>query len=342
MEINRSNYEIYFLDYIDGNLPPGQIDEFLDFLEANPDLAEELKLISEFRLPEDSVVPFPKEKLLKEDLSGGSDFDYRAIAFIEGDLGQEDQDSFLNEVRTEPARQKELDLLMSIHLKPDLNISFPDKKSLIKKDNQKQLIIWLGRIAAIFVLGIFIYTIWPAEKIPAGQTPATLVQKNGINQPPTSTPLNKVEEQLADIPSQPETEQPEESTTRNEEPKKEATVSTLNGEEPLLASREEVPEMIVPLEAAIPVKQPERLAFSTPGTKKTDYVGLDQYLAHKILKAPKGESFTFQNLAKASLHAAENISNERLAVETNTDGKISEINFHSRLLAFSIPVRKNK
>ncbi|MBC8005772.1 MAG: hypothetical protein H7X84_09885, partial [Verrucomicrobia bacterium] len=43
-KITRDNYEAFFLDYLEGNLEETLIDQFLDFLEKNPDLKEELHL----------------------------------------------------------------------------------------------------------------------------------------------------------------------------------------------------------------------------------------------------------------------------------------------------------
>ena len=43
MDINRQNFETYFIDYLDGRLDPGQVAELLSFLEKNPDLERELK-----------------------------------------------------------------------------------------------------------------------------------------------------------------------------------------------------------------------------------------------------------------------------------------------------------
>ena len=41
MEIDRSNYEIWLIDWIDGNLNSLQIDQLKLFLNENPDLREE-------------------------------------------------------------------------------------------------------------------------------------------------------------------------------------------------------------------------------------------------------------------------------------------------------------
>ena len=43
MNVNRDNYESWFLDYLDGRLDAGQTGMLMSFLEFNPDLKEELE-----------------------------------------------------------------------------------------------------------------------------------------------------------------------------------------------------------------------------------------------------------------------------------------------------------
>ena len=42
MKINRNNYEVFFMDYLDGNLDESVVNDFIEFLQKNPDLKEEL------------------------------------------------------------------------------------------------------------------------------------------------------------------------------------------------------------------------------------------------------------------------------------------------------------
>ena len=65
MKITRDNYESFFIDFIEGNLPENMIDQFLDFLNQNPDLKEELHLFEEVNLPEELVVFQEKKQLHK-------------------------------------------------------------------------------------------------------------------------------------------------------------------------------------------------------------------------------------------------------------------------------------
>ena len=44
MKIDRSNYEIWLIDWLDGNLSDLQAEKLLLFLDENPDLKEDKKI----------------------------------------------------------------------------------------------------------------------------------------------------------------------------------------------------------------------------------------------------------------------------------------------------------
>ena len=67
MEISRQNYEQYFIDYLDGNLNPEQVEILLSFLEFNPDLKEEFTSIGKIFLVPDETTFSGKANLLKSE-----------------------------------------------------------------------------------------------------------------------------------------------------------------------------------------------------------------------------------------------------------------------------------
>lgn len=71
MMITRENYEAYFLDYLEGNLDQSLLSEFHRFLDENPDLQEELEMVSDFQLPAPTLTFNRKLMLYK-----GSEFLY--------------------------------------------------------------------------------------------------------------------------------------------------------------------------------------------------------------------------------------------------------------------------
>ncbi|MBO9570907.1 MAG: hypothetical protein J7497_01660, partial [Chitinophagaceae bacterium] len=68
MLINRTNYEEFFLLYVDGELSAGDRIAVEKFASEHPDLLEELNLLKETVLvPENEIVFEGKEKLYKKE-----------------------------------------------------------------------------------------------------------------------------------------------------------------------------------------------------------------------------------------------------------------------------------
>ena len=65
--ITRENYEIFFLDYAEGNLNPSQVKELYAFLKAHPDLKQELEAYENITLPAADDIHDDKEELKKRD-----------------------------------------------------------------------------------------------------------------------------------------------------------------------------------------------------------------------------------------------------------------------------------
>ena len=70
--INKENYEAYFLDYIEDNLSPKEIDMLIVFLEKNPTLKNELEFYDEISLSPSSSSTFDNNSLKKIDIENDS------------------------------------------------------------------------------------------------------------------------------------------------------------------------------------------------------------------------------------------------------------------------------
>ena len=94
MLININNYEIYFMDYLDGNLNPDQESELMAFLSLHPDKKQELEerrkslleLIKSGRLPISpgniQLIPANEEKGNKKIIAENSnDADLTIVGF---------------------------------------------------------------------------------------------------------------------------------------------------------------------------------------------------------------------------------------------------------------------
>lgn len=182
---DRSNYEIWLIDYLDGNLDQEKTGLLIAFLEKNPDIKEEVADMAPVLLQPGNDQFINKKGLRKEsaDLTG-QQFELLCVASAEGDLNP-DQESELEEIlSSSPAHKKTYDLIRSTRLKPrDLTFRY---KYRLRKLTTGQKIFRYSLIgissAAVLLIMISIFR----------RTPPTL-------------PLNEIatvkRDTLVDIPS---------------------------------------------------------------------------------------------------------------------------------------------
>ena len=87
--ITRESYEIYFMDYMDGNLAERERAEVEAFLLVHPDLREQLDGMSEVRLKVSTEV-FRKKEQIKQ-MVREREMEYYAIATTEGIITDEER-----------------------------------------------------------------------------------------------------------------------------------------------------------------------------------------------------------------------------------------------------------
>jgi hypothetical protein len=136
MKINRNNYELYFMDYLDGNLSDRDILMLEDFLLINPDLRAELEGTENITLTPDKFEYNQKELLKKPDLSfpvTEDNFEDFCIAETEGDLNDQQRSGLAEFLRYNPGFENLFKLFSRLQLKPDHNTIFPGKEKLKKK-----------------------------------------------------------------------------------------------------------------------------------------------------------------------------------------------------------------
>jgi hypothetical protein len=134
--INKNNYEIFFLDYLDYRLDAAQTAALMHFLDANPELREELEGLEKVQLEPCYEIRLKTKDSLKKPLivSAGliSEKNYEEffIAATENDLDLQQQADLHFFLEKNPALQKEYETFLQCRLKPDNSIVFADKASL--------------------------------------------------------------------------------------------------------------------------------------------------------------------------------------------------------------------
>jgi len=139
MEINRNNYEAYFLDYRENNLSPEQVAELMIFLEQNPDLKTSFEAYEKIDLKADNSIKFTsKQNLKKTEVVATANItqeNYEEIMIdkYEGSLSNKNDEEFKTFLVTNPKLKLEYNLFRSTFLKPDETVVYSDKESLKKR-----------------------------------------------------------------------------------------------------------------------------------------------------------------------------------------------------------------
>ncbi|MEE4285576.1 MAG: hypothetical protein V2I31_05490 [Mariniphaga sp.] len=350
MKITRDNYEVYFLDYLEGNLDENLVDDFIDFLRQNSDLKAELEMLAPVKVELENIIFRGKNKLYKEKFDLEPEFNRAAVARLEGDLQKNEIAEFEKYLSIRPEKQKEAALFEKTRLKADESIIFKKKNKLYHYSTGKTILFWSTRIAAVLVLAFMVYrvadNISTQNIIPESQVAVS--EKKTI--PVPSEPAN--------IPQKPEKKEETLPVDKNvAEPLKKAVPKT----EPVKSLREttkgrmdheRIAEVRIPVE--IPEKLPGRSAsLSIPHTDvalaqmkitlpETPAQIYEERLLADVVKEKTGiGNLSLNKVAKAGLNLVANVSNEKFSFDTNTDGQITELNYDSRLLAFSIPTKND-
>ena len=128
MKPDRSNYEIWFTDLLDGNLSEKQVEELKAFLNENPDLNEELNGLSILTInPPDFTFGRKKDLSRSSESFSEEQFEHLCIANLENDLTP-GQKAELNEfIGRDENRRKSFERYQKLHLKP-FPVQFCPKK----------------------------------------------------------------------------------------------------------------------------------------------------------------------------------------------------------------------
>jgi len=340
MKIDRNNYEIFFVEYLDGTLPVEQIDDMLDFLQKNPDLANELKDLEKIKLDAPEEI-FPlKNSLKRSDLDMTDLFEETCIRSIEGDLSAKEESDFKRSITKNKRQKATFDLYQATISEPNLLITYPKKEQLRKSKNRIIAPIWYA-VAASIVLGAFIF----------------ISTDNRTNNSNTETVANVINETYS-TPKEEVTPQNQliiESTIKKPNQKVENTLLAENKSPENIEVKEieEQPIAHNKIETLTPrytlvSKEEEKLDFERFQLAEIKTVEIinskdySKYLTVKQLLAMKGDelwskvkSGELNILALKSLRKA---SDDKIRYSTTTSGKIKAIGYESKLLAFSIPI----
>ncbi|WP_010662263.1 hypothetical protein [Marinilabilia salmonicolor] len=176
MKISRENYEIWFIDYLDGKLDSKARTALDDFLQANPDLEKELKGFEEVKLS--SAVPqySSTASLYKNesDLMAVSRPDYLLIKQMEQGLSGEEESELSEEIRCDGSLIKRGLEFQQTKLLAEA-IPYFKKGALLQRSVVFRYMT--ARVAAAVIVVAVFLTVWNSDSFFSFQKQEVALQK---------------------------------------------------------------------------------------------------------------------------------------------------------------------
>lgn len=141
-KINRNNYEVFLIDYMDDNLSDSDKNMVLDFLSKNPDIKEEFESIQDFELPQLNASFNQKEDLFKSEKNkkiNMSNYEDFFIAFVNNELDSETKKELAAFIKANPELEDDFELFKKTKVKADTSIKFDEKAAFFAIDEETQI-----------------------------------------------------------------------------------------------------------------------------------------------------------------------------------------------------------
>lgn len=204
MEITILNYEEYFLLYADRELSGAEMKAVEEFVASHPELRRELEGFLDTIQRPDEAIAFPHKDALmnNEGAPIAEDYELLFVRYLDGELNDEERVLTERFLKGHPQYQPSFDALQSTRLEPDMNVVFPDKKLLYRKEAKVIAFnIWRYAAAAVLVgallwVGIDIFQVEPVQPIAVQDENTAPKQEQVVKGEPAQPP------QLQQEPSQ--------------------------------------------------------------------------------------------------------------------------------------------
>ncbi len=365
MKPDRSNYEIWLIDLIDGVLEKTETDKILKFLEENPDIKEEAESLMFSRLSPYQY-PMPDKHEMKRSLYDltPSQFEFLSVAYLENDL-KPDQIEEINQYMTEkPDDRKIFETFQKIRLVPP-EINYLNKNRLKRQTPGARILrislAGLSAAAAIALLVISIIAV--SDNVKKQQV---VIAENNIKYIPPTEAVILIPQTLHDPPVKsaknkvPEIKPVKETLISEDVNFENHNISENNAEIILIRQAENDP-----LISEISTEN-IKISLSNGLTTNTLIEPLAKFLPDEIIedarshankflartfreKILRKDSFSEEpvrpfELAQAGIEGLNKLMGWEMALvkTTDTEGDTRSVYFSSRLLKFNIPVKKEE
>lgn len=363
MEINRSNYEIWFTDWLDGNLNPQKEELLRQFLIDNPDLHEELIDLSSVSI-EPLKIQFNNKELLKKspsDLSKAQ-FDYLCVAYLENDLSPEQKNELAEIIRLDKKKEVDFAAVQKTRLTP-IQSGYNNKKKLLRRTLSQNVIrlsvIGLSVAAAVSLI-ITTYLSIPFNPFPTNSytsqqiipdtllinSSTALLSENAI--PEQKVPINHqlIESNLVEVLKEGVIEDLSDQnmyaiadSLKKNIFTREAPVNKIFIQAPAEVTMTITPVKLIAYNpfVILPPEEEERSTIAR---------FLSKNFREKILKeeSPEDKPLKGYEIAEAGITGINKLLGWDMALNKKTDenGELSSIYFRSKILKFNTSVKKSQ
>lgn len=364
MKPDRTNYEIWIIDYLDGNLTQDQIFALYDFLKENRDIKDEFTDLYAFynKISEGSYKYKSKLKKSASDISE-SQFELLCVAASENDLDEMQQEEFNEIINEDPSRKKTYELFKNLKLKPP-KAEFRHKKSLKKVTLRQKVYLYSSIVmgAAATILLLFYLLGPPAAKTPDNQiaaaqedtvktAPAFFITRvppikapevREINTEPKSLPSPQQKVRKTEIVAVAQNTAINDNIVESDSNsidiiKRELNISKITGLNDILVNEPELNASLVAINTT----------FNNSEMMENEG-RFNRFIARVVRKNILKSDTTIQGnlkvyeIADAGIKGLNKLLGWQMSLEKekNDKGEVESVYFSSRLLKFNAPVRK--
>jgi anti-sigma factor RsiW len=271
ININRHNYEEFFLLYTDRELSPADRMAVEQFVQENPDLTDDFFALQQTMLPVEETLLMDKSMLYRNagEEIGLHNHTEQFLLYVDNELSVAERGAVETFVLQHPALQEEFVQLKQTKL-PVEQVRFPDKNSLYRKESERRPVVymrWMRMVAAAAVIG-FGFFLWNIT----GSNNEAVTPDNplaAISDKKTGAADNTNSPSVVEVPGEINKERTIQSNEANMIHEQDA-VSTLQQSVaihiPTVSAREELkttPELIIERQNTITVEEPVKSALGT-------------------------------------------------------------------------------
>ncbi|HEX2920407.1 MAG TPA: hypothetical protein VHO50_04495 [Bacteroidales bacterium] len=356
--IDRSNYEIWFMDWLDKNLSDSQAEELMLFLESNTDLKEEFNNLASLSSLESSKTSYPYHGKLRKAPSDITplQFELLCAASIENDLREEHEADFKKMLSGNSERQKTFELISKARLiPPDIKYSGKNRLKRNKITRTVPLVLSLvGAAASVIAIvffsslfnktaevyltdnladTIYIYKSVPSIAVTSSQMqPSKKMQVKSIQTAAgIKEKIDASETSLPEKAAEPETLLSESQNDIIHEAVYNYDIPELSSETTQLASNQiSIPELV----------------FDDFEERSNLGKFIASTLRKKVLKEDEFNDSPLKGyeIAEAGITGINKLLGWEMALTRNTDekGELKSVRFSSRMIKFNAPIKNDE